>query len=69
MAAGRKEIAGVLAGSAAQVLFISARSGEGVETLIKTINDLLKQLPESVEAKETPEYVFRPKPVSRRKKE
>jgi hypothetical protein len=37
--------------------------------LIKTINDLLKQLPESVETEKTPEFVFRPRPVSRRKKE
>jgi len=64
-----EEIAGKLAVYGLQVFFISARSGEGVEALIETIHDLLKQLPESVETEETPEFVFRPRPVSRRKKE
>jgi GTP-binding protein len=65
----REGIAGMLAGTGAQVFFVSARTGEGIEALIKTINDLLKQLPESVETEKTPEFVFRPRPVSRRKKE
>jgi GTP-binding protein len=67
-ASKREEMANLVAGSAEQVLFIDPRSGEGVEDLITTIHDLLKQLPESVEAEETPEFVFRPRPVSGRKK-
>jgi GTP-binding protein len=50
-----------------KVFYISAKTGEGVNLMTAALYELLKKVPPAEETQETPEFVFRPKPVTRRK--
>jgi GTP-binding protein len=63
----KNEIRKLLDAKGMQVFFISTETGEGLESLVTTVHDLLKKITPVEEIQETPEFVFRPKPVKRRK--
>jgi GTP-binding protein len=64
----RQDINNKLNGSGLKAFYVSAKTGEGVDSLVSAMFSLLQEVHASNEQQETPEFVFRPKPVTRRKK-
>jgi GTP-binding protein len=63
----RTEIESSMASTGLKIYFVSAKTGEGVSALVTAIYNLLKKLPAPDEHRETPEFVFRPRPMTRKK--